>query len=104
MNSFDVTLAQNGHEAFEEVEKTFIKDEEGFYSNLFDLIILDLRMPITDGFEAIESILDLYKEKASFFIKLRSSDGSLIKSSDPSSFVNSISALCSSKSNPGRNS
>lgn len=52
INNFEVVAAQNGHEAFEKVEKSFIKDDHGNYQGLFDLIVLDLNMPISDGFEA----------------------------------------------------
>lgn len=60
VNDFEVVEAQNGYEAFEEVEKSFFEDEKGIHSNLFDLIVLDLNMPISDGFEACKNIMKLY--------------------------------------------
>ena len=71
VNDFEVVEAQNGYEAFEEVEKSFFEDEKGNHSNLFDLIVLDLNMPISDGFEACKNIMKLYQEKSSMYLNLR---------------------------------
>jgi len=47
--SFDliVVTAQNGHEAYEQVEKSMIDQRL-----MFDLVVLDLNMPITSGKDA----------------------------------------------------
>jgi len=42
-----VSQARNGHEAFEQVQMS-IRDP----SQLFDIILLDLNMPISNGYEA----------------------------------------------------
>jgi DNA-binding response OmpR family regulator len=41
-NNFEVTTAINGHEAFEHFKRP---------NQIYDLIVLDLNMPISDGFE-----------------------------------------------------
>lgn len=48
--NFKVVTAINGHLAYEEVLKSINVNK------MFDLIILDLNMPVTDGFEACEKI------------------------------------------------
>ena len=53
---FEVVTATNGQEAYEEVLKTTSRDERQF-----DLVVLDLCMPITDGYEACKLILTHYK-------------------------------------------
>lgn len=53
---FVVETAQNGFEAFEIVQKNFYKGIP------FDLIILDLNMPIADGYEAIKNINNLFDD------------------------------------------
>ena len=53
---FTVETAQNGFEAFEIVQKNFYKGIP------FDLIILDLNMPIADGYEAIKNINHLFDD------------------------------------------
>ena len=53
---FTVETAQNGFEAFEIVQKNFYKGIP------FDLIILDLCMPIADGYEAIKNINNLFDD------------------------------------------
>lgn len=55
-NRFETEIARNGHEAFELVQKSLNSNDH------FDLIVLDLNMPITDGYEACSSILKLYKD------------------------------------------
>ena len=51
-NGFEVVTASNGQAAYEEVLKTAT-----FNSRQFDLIVLDLCMPVTDGYEACRLIL-----------------------------------------------
>ena len=48
---FEVVTAQNGQSAYEEVLKTAAPNTKGF-----DLIVLDLCMPVTDGYEACRLI------------------------------------------------
>jgi CheY-like chemotaxis protein len=58
---YHVVNARNGHEAYESVLKNIKNPEE-----MFDLIILDLQMPIANGYEACQNILKLYKERNMF--------------------------------------
>ena len=51
-----VDQAQNGFEAYEYVYNKFNSDPQLFY----DLIILDLHMPISDGYETCQKIVDLF--------------------------------------------
>jgi len=44
---FNVSTAKNGFEAFE-----MVKDSSDSINRMFDLIIMDLNMPISDGFES----------------------------------------------------
>ena len=55
-SDFKVIPVKNGYEAFLEAQKS-IKNNE-----LFDLILLDLNMPITDGYEACMQIIGLYNQ------------------------------------------
>ena len=49
---FNVQTAMNGFEAFEIVKQSLQQSEDGGPPNLFDLVLLDLEMPITNGYEA----------------------------------------------------
>lgn len=62
--NFQVMTARNGHEAFELVQKKF---KESHMS--FDLVVLDLNMPIADGYEAIKNINSLYANPNIFNFK-----------------------------------
>jgi len=55
--NYEVVIAHNGFEAFQEVQKSL-----GSIESLFDLILLDLSMPITDGYEACRKITNLFQE------------------------------------------
>ena len=48
LNDYKVTLASNGQEALEKISK-----------NKYDLILLDIQMPILDGFETIKRLNQL---------------------------------------------
>lgn len=50
---FEVTTAINGHLAYEKVLNA---------NEMFDLIVLDLSMPVSDGFEACKLILQVYSD------------------------------------------
>jgi len=52
---FYVKTTKNGHEAFLEVEKIIKMEMQ------FDIILLDLDMPITNGYKACELIKNLYE-------------------------------------------
>jgi len=60
---FETTLAENGLIAFDYVYSTLQKHNE-----MFDLVFLDLNMPICDGFEASELINSLFDNKKNFEI------------------------------------
>ena len=69
---FDVTEAINGHQAFEIISDSLaIQDNsmKNIYHHMFDLIVLDLNMPISDGFQACSKILNLYKRGNLFKIQ-----------------------------------
>jgi len=71
---FEVVTAQNGFEAFETVKKAMYPDHH------FDFVLLDLNMPISNGYEACEKILKLYDENSLF--QSKKSHGSGKKASD----------------------
>ena len=52
----DVTTAINGHQAFEILNKSLD----------FDLVVLDLHMPISDGYETCANIVKLYQNENIF--------------------------------------
>ena len=51
IRGYDVMVARNGHEAYEAVVETLNSPSE-----LLDLIVLDLNMPITNGYESCQNI------------------------------------------------
>ena len=55
----EVVTAINGHQAFEIVSKQ--TEETGF-----DLVILDLNMPISDGYETCKNIIRMFTENKIF--------------------------------------
>eukprot|EP00356_Strombidium_inclinatum_P008110 CAMPEP_0170486172 /NCGR_PEP_ID=MMETSP0208-20121228/5247_1 /TAXON_ID=197538 /ORGANISM="Strombidium inclinatum, Strain S3" /LENGTH=64 /DNA_ID=CAMNT_0010760023 /DNA_START=2949 /DNA_END=3143 /DNA_ORIENTATION=+ len=59
-NGFEVTTAMNGHEAFIKIQESF---ENAELAKMYDLIILDLNMPISDGYDACQKIGRLYSQK-----------------------------------------
>lgn len=58
---FRVTCARNGFEAFDLVQQKFKVEQKSY-----NLIVLDLHMPIADGFEAIKNINQLYEDNNLF--------------------------------------
>ena len=58
----EVDKALNGFEAFQRVMVKFNDTQTQFY----DIIFLDLNMPISDGFEACTKILNLFKQEKMF--------------------------------------
>ena len=57
-----VDQAQNGFEAFEFVVKKFNAEPQQFY----DLVLLDLNMPISDGYETCKKIIKLFNKNSIF--------------------------------------
>ena len=55
---FEVTTAINGQAAYEEVFKSLRPDQKPF-----DLVVLDLCMPVTDGYEACTMIRNLFGDR-----------------------------------------
>ena len=72
MNNFEVVKAQNGFEAFEKAAeamqftqqniKQIVEQWDRTSFEMFDVIILDLNMPISDGYEACKKISQMYDE------------------------------------------
>jgi CheY-like chemotaxis protein len=54
---FCIKTAQNGYEAFQAVQETL-----QYPNKMFDLVILDLCMPIMNGQDACKNICRLYSE------------------------------------------
>jgi CheY-like chemotaxis protein len=58
-----ITSAINGYEAFEHVQKSLTTYQGSKDRNdLFDLVILDLNMPISNGFEACKNIGKIFNK------------------------------------------
>ena len=55
-NKCIIDTAMNGQEAFQKVMESFNMEPQKFY----DLIILDLHMPICDGFDACDKVIKLF--------------------------------------------
>ena len=70
-----MTTAINGHEAYNIIIESLKKKEESDHQHhmLFDIVLLDLNMPISDGFEACQKILKLYDKDSIFKIEKKSS-------------------------------
>jgi len=99
---YEVVLAKNGKEALKCLERT-----------LFDLIILDIRMPEMDGTEALGKIASRYKETPVIlhtaypeyrnqFIALLA-DAFILKSSDLSLLKKAVKELLEEKNRERRN-
>ena len=58
MLNFEVITALNGAQAYELVQVTLLDVDQS--DRYFDLIVLDLNMPIADGYEACKNILKLF--------------------------------------------
>jgi CheY-like chemotaxis protein len=56
---FSIVTAMNGYEAYLEVQASLKK-------RVFDLVILDLNMPISDGWDALKKIKGLYSNPTLF--------------------------------------
>ena len=63
-NGFAVETAINGHEAFEQFQAALICPRKRF-----DLVVLDLSMPVTDGFEACKQIQKTLQSKQVIAVK-----------------------------------
>jgi CheY-like chemotaxis protein len=75
VHGYHVTTAQNGFEAFEMIQ-AIVKQEgislSDINKRMFCLVLLDLNMPISDGFETCTNISSLYNCKNVFNMKNRS--------------------------------
>lgn len=60
MNDFKVTLAQNGEEALQKIKH-----------QKFDLCILDIMMPLLDGFTVAETISKSFSETPFVFLSAK---------------------------------
>lgn len=66
---FKVLTAVNGYEAFQIIKRQFSgpeNHEQKDITQYFDLVVLDLTMPISDGYEACKNILNLYRDNQIF--------------------------------------
>ena len=61
---FIVVTAENGHEAF-----MLVKESLGKADLLFDLILLDINMPICNGNEACKQIIAMYNDSLVYHLK-----------------------------------
>lgn len=57
-----MVTAENGQEAFEVVNESVVGIRKGNFSLAIDLIVLDLNMPITNGYDACRQIKKYYEE------------------------------------------
>ena len=59
-----MVTAINGYEAYEIIDKS-LKDKESAddLECLFDIVLLDLNMPISDGYDSCKKILKLYNKE-----------------------------------------
>lgn len=55
--------AENGLQAFNKVEEAFKKNDK---KDLYSLIILDLTMPVWNGYQACKSIRELYAQNGQY--------------------------------------
>ena len=58
--NFEVSCARNGYEALEKVQRSVAEECP------FDLVLLDLQMPISNGYETAMNILNLYDKNKIF--------------------------------------
>mmetsp|Transcript_34459 Transcript_34459/g.52735 ORF Transcript_34459/g.52735 Transcript_34459/m.52735 type:complete len:236 (+) Transcript_34459:2942-3649(+) len=92
-SGFVVTTAKNGFEAFSKVKQSIqtireienMSPNNSFSKNLFDLIVLDLNMPITNGYDACKLIVKFYSQQK----LLQLQDGSKAETTEDNSAVNS---------------
>ena len=66
-HDISTNVAQNGFEAYNMVLKS-MQDKN---NSLFDLIVLDLNMPISNGYETCKNILQKYDDWQIFKIEYR---------------------------------
>ena len=69
--NFSTIVAQNGHEAYNKVLESLLENNNEQKSDcgnlgLFDLIVLDLNMPISNGWEACIKIIRKYDQDQIF--------------------------------------
>ncbi|RFN58109.1 response regulator transcription factor [Marixanthomonas ophiurae] len=68
LNKFEVTWAMNGEEAF-----------EAFKNGTFDICILDVMMPVMDGFTLAKKIIDISPEVPFLFLTARKTKEDKVK-------------------------
>ena len=95
--NFEVVQTQNGFEAFEKAAeamkyqkqniKHIVQHWEHDTFQMFDLIILDLNMPIYDGFEACRKINQMYEEKNLLELQEENATEGLVKHLKPLLFA-----------------
>ena len=93
MNNFHVVQAQNGFQAFEKAAeaikyqqqniKHIVKNWDRSSFDMFDVIILDLNMPILDGYEACKKINKIYDEAKLLINQGEDSCSGLVKDLKP---------------------
>jgi CheY-like chemotaxis protein len=61
-NDLEVITVVNGHEAFELIQESLreFANSDLDLTLLFDMVLLDLNMPISNGFEACKNICRIY--------------------------------------------
>ena len=59
---YEVHISDNGHQAFEGIKQTLNNEKE-----MFDLVVLDLNMPILNGWAACKKIHEMFDHKNKLF-------------------------------------
>ena len=59
---YEVHTSDNGHQAFEGIKQTLNNEKE-----MFDLVVLDLNMPILNGWAACKKIQEMFDHKNKLF-------------------------------------
>lgn len=91
LHNFEVTTATNGFVAYQYASQAMKFKQENINqiiekyddhefragADMYDLIILDLNMPISDGYEACEKILKLYEDNSIFRVIKKEKNGTI---------------------------
>ena len=62
---FNVHTSDNGYECFSRVKETLLSQKEK--DETYDLIVLDLNMPIMNGWDTCEKITEYYRDPNRLF-------------------------------------